>query len=43
MENDEIPDIDLKKVAIEGKEEIIDNRMKNIEDNSIQCVVTSPP
>jgi len=33
MENDEIPDIDLKKVAIEGKQEIIDNRMKNIEDN----------
>ena len=33
MEKDEIPDINLKEKIMEGKEEIIDNRMKNIEDN----------
>ena len=33
MENDEIPDIDLKKIVTEGKQEILDGRMNNIEDN----------
>jgi ATP-binding protein involved in chromosome partitioning len=33
MENDEIPDIDLKKMAEEGRQELIDDKMNDIREN----------
>ena len=33
MENDEIPDIDLKKTVAEGRQELVDDRMVSIREN----------
>ena len=33
MENDEIPDIDLKKTVADGRQELLDDKMKSIRDN----------
>jgi len=33
MENDEIPDIDLKKVVAEGQQELVDDKMASIREN----------
>jgi Mrp family chromosome partitioning ATPase len=33
MENNEIPDIDLKKTVAEGRQELVDDRMVSIQEN----------